>query len=170
MSHPEHLPVPPPPGAEVGRSVPHLQPGVAPAQPAKSRKPLYFGLGGLAIGLAVGLTAGMAVVAIGGALGQSDDIPQAVEACSATGMEGVYSMDGGKSLDMQTAGKDSSGTTITTVACVLNELGAPQSLYSKIDSTRALDGTKSADWPGFTASWSYHPDSGLNIIVETAAK
>ncbi len=170
MSHPDNLQVPPPPDVDRGRSTPSLPPGVPPAPPAKGRKPLYFGLGGLAVGLVVGVVSGTAGIAIGGALAQSSAIPQAVEACFATDMEGVSAMDDGQSLNMQTAGNDSSGTTITTVVCVLDELGAPQSLYSKIDSTRALDGTKSAEWPGFTASWSYHPDSGLNVIVETAAK
>ncbi|AIY01960.1 hypothetical protein ART_2361 [Arthrobacter sp. PAMC 25486] len=141
-----------------------------PVVPVKSRKHIYFGLGGLVVGLAAGLALGAFVGAVSGALSESGAIPRAVEVCSATDMEGVSVMDGGKSLNLQTAGEESEGTTALTVVCVLGELDAPDSLYTKLESTRALDGNKSADWAGFTASWTYHPDDGLNIIVETAAK
>lgn len=146
-------------------------PPMLPAVPErKSRKPLLFGLGGLGVGLIVGLLLGAVGSAVGSTLTQSSAIPQAVEACSATDIEGVDVMDKGKSLKLQTEGEESFGTTVVTVVCVLDELDAPESLFTKLESTRALDGTQSADWSGFTASWTYHPDSGLNIIVETAGK
>ena len=137
---------------------------------AKSRKHWYFGAGGLIVGLAAGLVLGAVGGAMTGAMAESSMIPRAVDACSATGKEGVSIMDGGNSLNLQTAGEESTGTSVATVVCVLGGLDAPDSLYSKLESTRALDGTKSADWPGFTASWTYHPDNGLNIIVESDAK
>lgn len=153
-----------------------------------SKKPLFFGFGGLAVGLAAGLISG---VLIAGSVAANDEaeaqasadasavaevqaiaaaIPAAVEKCSATSDKHIQVMDGGRSVSMSTTGKKSFGTSTTMVVCVLGEVDAPDSLYSKIESTRALDGTKSAEWPGFAASWTYHPDNGLNIIVETAAK
>lgn len=143
-----------------------------PAAPAvrKSRKPLMFGLGGLGVGLVVGLLLAGLGSAVSGTVAQSSAIPKAVDACSAADIEGVDVMDKGKSLKLQTAGEESSGTDVVTVVCVLNELDAPESLFTKLDSTRALDGTQSVDWSGFTASWTYHPDNGLNVIVETAGK
>lgn len=52
------------------------------------------------------------------------------------------------------------------MACVLFELKIPDSVVSRIDSTRALDGRQDAKWENYSASWGYHPDSGLDIVVE----
>lgn len=49
--------------------------------------------------------------------------------------------------------------------CVLERIGAPPSVTARMDSTRALDGMQDAEWGGFTASWTYHPDEGLNLII-----
>jgi len=49
----------------------------------------------------------------------------------------------------------------------LEALGFPASIEAKIGNTCALDGTQTAASPdGFTASRTYHPDDGLNIIIE----
>jgi hypothetical protein len=161
-------PVPPEvPAIDFGAIPPaHLE---APA-PGKSRKNFYFGLGGLALGLVVGLLLGAIGGAVGNAVASSSAIPDAVESCSAADTTGVDVMDEGKSLNLQTSGEESAGTDVVTVVCVLNELDAPDSIFTKLESTRALDGTQSTEWSGYTASWTYHPDNGLNIIVETAAK
>jgi len=37
-----------------------------------------------------------------------------------------------------------------------------------MERTRALDGTQSDTWDGLQASWSYHPDSGINLLIEKA--
>lgn len=133
-----------------------------------SKKHLYFGLGGLVIGLVVGLLLGAVSGAVAGSLSASNGIAGSVKTCLAEDVEGVTVMDKGRSLEMSTSGNDSTGTTITTVVCILTELEAPESLYSRIESTRALDGTQEASWDGYWASWTYHPDNGLNIIVEAA--
>lgn len=152
------------PGQEFGT------PSTAPAAPVTGRKHWYFGLGGLLAGLAVGLLVATVGGAAGGALGQSNAIPKAVEACSATEVVSVEVLDDGASLTLATAGEESEGANMTTVVCVLGELEAPDSLFSRMDSTRAMDGTQNATWGNFTASWNYHPDNGLNVIVETAAR
>lgn len=53
----------------------------------------------------------------------------------------------------------------SSVACVLEETGAPQSVWERIASTRALDGTQSAEWDQFSATWTYHPDAGHNVVI-----
>lgn len=53
-------------------------------------------------------------------------------------------------------------------ACVLNELEVPMSVASHMSSTRALDGTQTDSWDGYEASWTYHPDDGLNLTVTEA--
>jgi hypothetical protein len=54
---------------------------------------------------------------------------------------------------------------LSAVYCVLETLGAPDSVIPRIDRTRALDGTQDAEWDEFTASWTYHPDDGRNLII-----
>lgn len=48
----------------------------------------------------------------------------------------------------------------------MRELGFPSSVAARIGNTRALDGTLTADGAGVTASWTYHPDDGLSIVIE----
>jgi len=62
--------------------------------------------------------------------------------------------------------EDLIGLDITDLACILNELEIPSSVIAKMDSTRALDGRQAAEWDGIEASWSYHPDSGMDVILE----
>ncbi|MDO5753313.1 hypothetical protein [Arthrobacter sp.] len=131
---------------------------------------MYFGLGGLAVGIAAGLLLGAVGGAAGGALAGASAIQDAVETCAAVDTTGVDVMDKGKSLNLRTAGKKSEGAKMLTVVCVLKEVDAPESLLTRFGSTRALDGTQTGEWAGFTASWTYHPDNGLNIILETANK
>ena len=51
-------------------------------------------------------------------------------------------------------------------SCGLDALDVPVSKKNLITSTRALDGRQTGSWDGFTATWSYHPDSGLNLKIE----
>lgn len=74
-------------------------------------------------------------------------------------------LDGGDAFNLPRATK-SDGATVAEVHCFLEELGAPESLKTKLGQTRALDGTQSASWAEFEATWTYHPDSGLNLLVE----
>lgn len=65
--------------------------------------------------------------------------------------------------------EESPDDTIDDVACVLFHLDTPDWVVSRIDSTRALDGTVDAAWTvdgtSFAAFWTFHPDSGLNLTV-----
>ncbi|TDC52740.1 hypothetical protein E1212_07760 [Jiangella ureilytica] len=58
--------------------------------------------------------------------------------------------------------------TIEDVACLLDALEAPRAVIARVDSTRALDGMQDAEWDDLTASWTYHPDDGLSLIVTVA--
>ena len=46
------------------------------------------------------------------------------------------------------------------------ELGFSSSTYEKMGETRALDGRQYAYADGVTASWTYHPDKGLEVMYE----
>ena len=135
------------------------------------KKNLAFGAGGIVIGLLLGLPLG-GLIGLGGAPSTSKTIGVAVDACSATDKEGIDILDDGSSLEMKTVGKEygDTGAPYSDVACVLEKLHTPDSVISRMDGTRALDGTIEGQWDGFTASWTYHPDRGLRVIVETARK
>ncbi|WP_455834080.1 hypothetical protein [Pseudarthrobacter siccitolerans] len=57
------------------------------------------------------------------------------------------------------------GLRTTDFACVFTALEMPDSIVSQMDGTRALDGTQKASWDKFAASWTYHPDNGLRVIL-----
>lgn len=74
--------------------------------------------------------------------------------------------DGGYTITMKGRpdGK-TAGLDVTDMACVLRAVSVPDSVVSQMDSTRALDGMQKASWDKFAASWTYHPDNGLRIIL-----
>ena len=49
---------------------------------------------------------------------------------------------------------------------LLGELGFPGGTLARMDITRALDGMQTATGDGVVASWTYHPDQGLSIVIE----
>lgn len=55
--------------------------------------------------------------------------------------------------------------TFGDVVCLLGMLDAPSGVQSRMENTRALDGTQEASWDAYDASWTYHPDDGLTLIV-----
>lgn len=53
--------------------------------------------------------------------------------------------------------------------CVLEELDAPAGTTSKVEGTTALMGQLTDEFGEYELTWSFHPDSGLNMIVETSS-
>lgn len=49
---------------------------------------------------------------------------------------------------------------------LLDELGFSSGIMGRIGNTRALDGTLTAEAPHVQASWTYHPDDGLSMVLE----
>lgn len=75
--------------------------------------------------------------------------------------------DEGKTLIIDMMGEDDySGADLSDVVCVVNDekLGVPDYMVSAIESTRALDGRQSDEFDGISVQWSYHPDSGLDLV------
>lgn len=77
--------------------------------------------------------------------------------------------DGGRTLDVAGTGEEHPGAGVTSGerACILDELGAPASVRMKMGHTRALDGMQSATWGDYEATWTYHPDDGLQLVITT---
>lgn len=149
-------------------------PHQSPAVPEPGKKHLVFGGVGLVIGLAVGAIAGQ-LAAGGAAAGPTAAAPSslttsmtdAVASCGVEDSTGIDLMDEGTSLHLSTAGEEEVGASYVDVLCVLEGLDVPESVVSRFGSTRALDGQQTATWNGLSASWGYHPDTGLDIVVET---
>lgn len=81
----------------------------------------------------------------------------------------VYTADAGKTLIIDHKGEDDAdGASVDQLVCVMALLGVPDAVLTRMDSTRAMDGVQHADWDGYTATWSYHPDTGLDVIIEEA--
>ncbi|THV22824.1 hypothetical protein [Glycomyces paridis] len=116
----------------------------------------------------LGLGVGLAVDRPGG--GGSD--PHALEAAKeecASGSSDVRIGDEGATLVIDRAGaEEMPGATLSQLDCLLGELDVPDSVVERIQNTRALDGYQEADFDGYTASWTFHPDDGLNLTITTA--
>lgn len=147
----------------------------SPVTPPRSRKHMWFGLGGLAIGflLGAGLVGGIAGInslAVANAqAAKAGLLADAYETCTLDSVDGATLSADKMSVDFSGAGKYF-GPDITDVHCLGDALGMPDSVSSRMGQTRALDGTQSADWDSFTVSWNYHPDDGLGAIFEYVPK
>jgi hypothetical protein len=53
----------------------------------------------------------------------------------------------------------------TGYACVIEDLGVPESIRAQMDRTTALQGVQEASHDGMSFSWSYHPDNGVNMVI-----
>lgn len=95
-------------------------------------------------------------------LSVASPLESAADTCSVGGVE-----DQGRTLFLDMRGDDfgSGSLEYADVLCVLEALDVPQSVIHRIGQTRALDGVQDAVWAEVAASWTYHPDDGLDIIV-----
>ena len=119
----------------------------------------------------VGLAAGGAVILALGFVafqlfGQSQVFSEAAEACLASDRNGVTVDDGGGAMYLNGEGEESAGVDVLTQICILNELNVPDSVYDRIASTTSLMGVQDATWDNYEASWTYHPNNGLDISIE----
>ena len=145
-------------------------PDAASLQQRKPRMLLWIVLGSVAL---------VAVIALGAVLFvqaqkqqqeekladfRENQFARAAAGCK-VGMTAYEIFDNGDSINFSRVTKPD-GARYDEVHCFLQAVGAPESLETKIGQTRALDGTREGAWAEFAASWTYHPDDGLNILVE----
>jgi len=62
--------------------------------------------------------------------------------------------------------RDVSAATGKALAQLLVDLGFTSGVVARMEGTRALDGTQTADGLYATLSWTYHPDNGLRLVFE----
>ena len=73
--------------------------------------------------------------------------------------------DGGASIVVDTGSEYGSTAGMD---CVLDELSTSQSIMAQIGRTTAMMGVQDAEDDGLAYSWSYHPDNGVNMVIEYA--
>lgn len=79
----------------------------------------------------------------------------------------VEILDNGAGMSIDGVGaKKPLGAGLDQIECILNELGAPSTVRARMGNTRALDGTQDASWSSLRATWTYHPESGINVVIE----
>lgn len=131
-----------------------------------SKKLLWIGLGG---GFVAGVLATVIVAATGALAGGGPSFESAAETCDTQNTAGISLGDKGASITIDTKGEDdTSGAAFDNASCILTELGVPDHVISQMDDTSAMDVRQSASWEGVNASWTYHPDSGMKLILTQA--
>ncbi|MFG3604343.1 hypothetical protein [Micromonospora chersina] len=96
---------------------------------------------------------------------QKSPVALAKEKCGSSLADDAVLGDEGRTLTLHGTGKESSGLSFSTLECYWSELKMPDSVRAEVLATRALDGRQSGDWDDIHASWSYHPDSGLQMVI-----
>jgi hypothetical protein len=121
----------------------------------------------------VGLTVALiATVAIGGAFsgtsGTGPTLRDAVAKSDHGSADGITYGDNDKTLSLDGEGKEDHNDVVKldTEMNILQALNISTAIEERIGNTRALDGTLSGEWGTFKATWTYHPDNGLDIVIE----
>lgn len=143
-----------------------VMPGPGPARRTRWIIPVIITASLLAIGGGIAAAAlfGRGVLSgPGSAESKTPTLRLAYETCGNVGE--LSDADNTLYLDMRGEDVDSGNIAIADVMCVLQAIGTPTSVIHKMENTRALDGHRGDGWGAFEASWSYHPDNGLDIIL-----
>jgi hypothetical protein len=81
----------------------------------------------------------------------------------------VALQDNGKTLSFNGLGlNESLGPNIpkgSDLDCALGSLKVPSYIANQIGTTRAIDGRVTVSWAKMRATWTFHPESGLNIFL-----
>lgn len=140
--------------------------------------PAVYGGAGLIVGLGLGLGSALIIPSIATAVSDraaADERASATEKASQLLKSAKAACDAdvevegdGSSMFIDGSGKDlfSGSASFSDIDCILDALGTPESVKNKMYGTRALDGRLDGSWGQYEASWTYHPDDGLDIIIE----
>lgn len=94
---------------------------------------------------------------------------QDVQASCDPAGDGTTIADNGETFIIDATGdEDYTGISYDSVTCIFSAVTMPTAVQAHVGDTRALDGRQEDSWDGFTASWSYHPDQGIDMIIRVA--
>jgi len=140
-------------------------------EPIPSGKPLFsrtmvFVIVGGVIGLLALTFVGIFLQARDSQEPERRSLSATQQRCDAAGA-GTTVQDDGNTLVVNSIGADHPMTGVDTAAlrCIFDDVKMPSFVSEAVWATRALDGRQEDSWPGYTAAWSYHPDSGLRMII-----
>jgi hypothetical protein len=139
-------------------------PAPPPGPAAKKRSPRI-----LVAVAAVAVAAAVIVISMVWPTG-ADALKDAQGACDPE-KRGSTITDGGETLIIDgrsTNNSSANGLPMDGLICMLRELKVPGSVIAQMEGTRALDGRQQAAWDGFSASWSYHPNNGMDVVITTS--
>ena len=94
----------------------------------------------------------------------AQNFSSALDTCHASGSYVRLAADK-SSLTLQAENESGRGLSAPVFRCVLDELDAPASMRQRMLLTRAIDGTQEEQWGLYRATWTYHPDQGLNVVI-----
>lgn len=134
-------------------------------------------IGGVGIGVAIGAATSNAAQGIAAAsaaeeaeAAKDDFFATAAERCKITSL--VEVADGGRTMIVDGEGEDAftGDVSFTALECIIEQVATPRATKQVMFETRSLDGRQADSWEidgvEVEASWSYHPDDGLDIIFE----
>lgn len=113
--------------------------------------------------------AGLALLLTGCAADASagPDLEAVVDECRIGSSDFARVGDEGRSLTLDQRGnEDANGLGYDDIECVLDAIDMPDSAFERMLQTSSNDGFQDAEWDQTRATWSYHPDDGLNVIIE----
>lgn len=120
----------------------------------------------------IAISAAASLLLIAGCAGAADAEPAeppfkaALDACDLPEVPAAKLGDDGETLILDGANEDGWGLSHERMDCLLGALNIPDSVDAQMGATRALDGMQTATWDGITATWTYHPDAGLDITLK----
>ncbi len=94
-------------------------------------------------------------------------LTDALTACEALDASGVTFAEDGQSLNFDDKGEeDFLGGDFADLQCIIENLNAPSTVMARMYQTTSSMGVQEADWDGISATWTYHPDRGLDANIE----
>lgn len=132
----------------------------------KRHKRIKRGLGMFAFGFILAL-----FLAVGGVAGlsylrtvASDKLAHSLDACSVSSPYARLASDN-TTLTLVAYGEGANGLSQTDFRCILDQIDTPSSVRERMLITRAVDGTQDDVWGTYRATWTYHPEDGLNVVL-----
>lgn len=93
-------------------------------------------------------------------------LEQAVRTCTLSTTDSVVVGDEGMTVTVDGRGdEDPEGASISDTFCLLDATEVSTAAMAQIEGTTSLQGRQSASWGDVDASWTYHPDNGLDLIL-----